>query len=165
MGHFCPYKAEKKFQNSGLQFLLYLSVQYNSHINAFAFIPCGWSGGHLVRRLLRLHNHVLHENATLGAIAQRQSDHFDKHKYTTSGYLPAFPSSPPFWLALLLIQPPWSCAQLRFPHSLYLSDIYDTSWDHWLPEGVIWLTVYGRSVDYDRCVQHKVAFLPGLIYY
>jgi len=47
MGHFCPYKAEKKFQNSGLQFLLYLSVQYNSHINAFAFIPCGWSGGHL----------------------------------------------------------------------------------------------------------------------
>lgn len=37
--------------------------------------------------------------------------------------------------------------------------------DHSLPEGVIWPNEYGRTLDHDRCIQHKVAFLPGLIYY
>lgn len=66
---------------------------------------------------------------------------------------------------MLLIQPPWSCPQLHFPHSLYLTDFYYMPWDHNLPEEVIWPNEYGRTRDHDRCIQHKVAFLPGLIYY
>lgn len=73
-------------------------------------------------------------------------------------------SSTLFWPAVLLIQPPWSCPQLHFPHSLYLTDIYDMPWDHSLPEGVIWPNEYGRTLGHDRCIQHKVAFLAGLIY-
>lgn len=76
-----------------------------------------------------------------------------------------FPLLQPFLTSCAIDPAPWSCPQLHFPHSLYLTDIYGMPWDHSLPEGVIWPTEYGRTLDHDRCIQHKVAFLPGLIYY
>lgn len=150
-----------------------LACQFHTTLTSMHLLsPRGWSDGHLVLRKLRLSNHTLHERETVGSIAQRQSDYFDKHKLTISDRLiwrQIFVSfslfSTHFWPAVLLIQPPSSCPQLCFPHSLYLTDIYDKPWDHSLPEGVIWLNDYGRTLDHSRCIQHKVAFLPGLIYY